>query len=337
MNVTEPGEGRVIYSETNIGGERHCQMPFAEQEMFGDEHTLEELEREVDDADKLDLVADVVDLPIEDTTKLWLRTVGRTRLLTADEESRVALAAQLGCSVSRKRMIESNLRLVVSIAKKYVGRGVSLQDLIQEGNIGLMRAVEKYDVSRGYRFSTYATWWIRQSIFRAIGDSARTIRVPVHTQEQCSRLRRVSLQLQQKFGRDPTSSEIASELKMPTSRVEDAMKALNEPISLEQSVGESEDSNLSEFIVDSTRETSDGIIRRTILRMKIDEILATLTEKEKTVILLRFGLADGRTSTLEEVASIFQVTRERIRQIEQRGMRKLKHPSRSNRLVDILD
>lgn len=273
----------------------------------------------------------------EDSAKLWLQTVGRTRLMTQEEELMTAIRAQAGCEASKRRMIEANLRLVVNIAKKFVSRGLSLQDLIQEGNVGLIRAVEKFDTARGYRFSTYATWWIRQAMYRAISDYSRTIRVPAHTIEAFSKLGKVGLRLQSVLGREPTLQEIADVADLPLERVQEAFKALSEPISLELPVGENNEAFLGDYIVDRSENTTERCLDRAMLRRRIKEILDTLSERERSVIEMRYGLEDGREQTLEEVARFFAVTRERIRQIEQKGMRKLKHPTRSRKLSEMLD
>lgn len=274
---------------------------------------------------------------LDDSVRMWLKRIGQIPLLNADEEIRLAINAKSGCEESKQVMIESNLRLVVSIAKRFMGRGLAMQDLIQEGNVGLIRAVEKFDPARGYRFSTYATWWIRQAISRAISDQGRTIRVPVHTLEAVNRLVRMSSALQQKLGRDATDTEISGALGIAVEKVRDLKRAICDPVSLESPVGESEDSQLSEYLKDGQGEEADVVAGRALMRRRINEILDTLTDREKGVILLRFGLADGRAYTLEEVANAFHVTRERVRQIEQSSLKKLKHPSRSRRLLEMLD
>lgn len=274
---------------------------------------------------------------VDDSVRMWLRQIGNKPLLTVEQEAELARRASEGCASGRRTMIEANLRLVVSIAKRFVGRGLSMQDLIQEGNLGLMRAVEKFDPSRGFRFSTYATWWIRQSIARAISDQARTIRVPVHTLEAISRITRASVHLQQSLGRLPTDQELADELGIPVAKVAEFMRSIVEPLSLESPVGEAEDSALGEFVVDGRHETASELITRTLVRKRIEDILETLSEREREVIAMRFGLLDGKAHTLEEVANCFQVTRERIRQIEQKSLKKLKHPSRSRRLLEVLE
>lgn len=274
---------------------------------------------------------------VEDSVKMWLRKIGRIPLLTAEQEVTLARSAQAGSEQCKQMLIEANLRLVVSIAKKFLGRGLSMQDLIQEGNMGLIRAVEKFDANRGFRFSTYATWWIRQAISRAISDQGRTIRVPVHTLEAVNRLMRASNQLQQRLGREPTSLEIAEQLGISEEKVHDFLRAISDPLSLEMPVGESEDSTLAEFIVDGHGETPADAAVRAVLRRRIDDILCVLSERERDVILMRFGLLDGQPHTLEEVARSFCVTRERIRQIEQKSLKKLKHPSRTRYLQELLD
>ncbi len=281
--------------------------------------------------------ADLEAAHLEDSVRMWLRRIGRTPLLTPEQELELARLAEKGNTVCRVALVEANLRLVVSIAKKFTGRGLSIQDLIQEGNMGLIRAVEKFDYRKGYRFSTYATWWIRQAICRAISDQSRTIRVPVHTLEAVSRLMKAATKLQQSLGRDPTEQEVADELGVPPEKVRDFFRAIAEPISLEMPVGENDDAALGEFIVDSGSQTPADAAVRALVRKRIDDILGTLSEREREVILLRFGLIDGRAHTLEEVARCFQVTRERIRQIEQKSLKKLKHPARARKLLEVLE
>lgn len=281
--------------------------------------------------------ADLDGAHLEDSVRMWLRRIGRTPLLTPEQELELARLAEKGCSVCKVALIEANLRLVVSIAKKFTGRGLTMQDLIQEGNMGLIRAVEKFDHRRGFRFSTYATWWIRQAICRAISDQSRTIRVPVHTLEAVNRLMRIATRLQQSLGRDPTEAELAEALNLSPEKVREFFRAIAEPISLETPIGEHDESALSEFIVDRADETPAEAAMRAMVRKRIDDILSTLSERERDVILLRFGLLDGRAHTLEEVAKCFQVTRERIRQIEQKSLKKLKHPSRARRLLEVIE
>jgi RNA polymerase primary sigma factor len=274
---------------------------------------------------------------VDDSVKMWLRKIGRIPLLTVEQEQALARSAVAGSKECKQMLIEANLRLVVSIAKKFLGRGLSMQDLIQEGNMGLIRAVEKFDANRGFRFSTYATWWIRQAISRAISDQGRTIRIPVHTLEAVNRLMRASNQLQHELGREPTTLELAEHIGMAECKVQDFLRAINEPLSLETPVGETDDSTLAEFIVDGFGETPAEAALRSVLRRRIDVVLSALSDRERDVILMRFGLLDGQPHTLEEVARSFQVTRERIRQIEQKSLKKLKHPSRSHYLQELLD
>jgi len=275
--------------------------------------------------------------PLDDSVRMWLKKIGQKRLLTPEQEFEFARCAASGCERCKQVIVESNLRLVVSIAKRFVGRGLSLQDLIQEGNMGLIRAVGKYDYRRGYRFSTYATWWIRQSISRSISDQGRTIRVPVHTLEAVNKLMRISLCLQQKLGREATYKEIGLESNMSADKVKNYLRAISDPVSLESPIGDSDDMALGEFIEDRGEESASDLALRGMVRERIDDLLSTLDEREQGVIAMRYGLLDGRAYTLEEVANAFQLTRERIRQIEQSSLRKLKHPSRSRRLLEVLE
>jgi RNA polymerase primary sigma factor len=273
----------------------------------------------------------------EDSVHTWFRKIGRIALLKPDQELELAEHCIAGCEDCKRLLIESNLRLVVSIAKRYVGRGLSLQDLIQEGNMGLIRAVEKYDPERGFRFSTYATWWIRQAISRAICDHGRTIRVPVHTLEAVNRMMKVAGNLQQQLGREATMNELSSKLNISVDRLMDFHRATHATVSLDSPVGDSEDMSLGEFIANRADETAIDTAFRSVVRNEIESILDTLTEREKDVVMLRFGLVDGLPRTLEEVARHFNVTRERIRQIEQKSLKKLKHPSRIRPLRELLD
>ena len=274
---------------------------------------------------------------VDDPVRMYLKEIGKVPLLTADEEIELAKRMEEGDEDAKKRLAEANLRLVVSIAKRYVGRGMLFLDLIQEGNLGLIKAVEKFDYRKGYKFSTYATWWIRQAITRAIADQARTIRIPVHMVETINKLIRVSRQLLQELGREPTHEEIAAELGMPVERVREISKISQEPVSLETPIGEEEDSHLGDFIQDDNVPVPADAAAFTLLREQLNEVLDTLTEREQKVLKLRFGLDDGRARTLEEVGKEFNVTRERIRQIEAKALRKLRHPSRSRKLKDYLD
>ena len=274
---------------------------------------------------------------IEDPVRMYLKEIGKVPLLSADEEVELAKKMETGNLDARKRLAEANLRLVVSIAKRYVGRGMLFLDLIQEGNLGLIKAVEKFDYRKGYKFSTYATWWIRQAITRAIADQARTIRIPVHMVETINKLIRVSRQLLQELGREPTPEEIAKEMDMSVERVREILKISQEPVSLETPIGEEEDSHLGDFIQDDNVPVPADAAAFTLLKEQLVEVLSTLTDREQKVLRLRFGLDDGRARTLEEVGKEFNVTRERIRQIEAKALRKLRHPSRSRKLKDYLD
>ena len=273
---------------------------------------------------------------LDDPVRMYLKEIGKIKLLTPEEELETAKRMAEGDEEARERMSEANLRLVVSIAKRYVGRGMQLLDLIQEGNLGLMKAVEKFDYTKGYKFSTYATWWIRQSITRAIADQARTIRIPVHMVETINRVLRTSHSMVQTLGREPTTEEVAKELHMDVPKVEEIMKIAQEPVSLETPVGEEEDSHLGDFIQDDDASQPSEEASYTLLREQLEDVLATLTPREQQVLRMRFGLQDGKPHTLEEVGKEFDVTRERIRQIESKALRKLRHPSRSKKLKDFL-
>ena len=288
------------------------------------------------DMEKIDLsVPDGIS--IEDPVRMYLKEIGKVPLLSADEEIVLAKRMSEGDEEAKKRLAEANLRLVVSIAKRYVGRGMLFLDLIQEGNLGLIKAVEKFDYQKGFKFSTYATWWIRQAITRAIADQARTIRIPVHMVETINKLIRVSRQLLQELGREPMPEEIAKEMDMPVERVREILKISQEPVSLETPIGEEEDSHLGDFIQDDNVPVPAEAAAQTLLKEQLNEVLDTLTEREQKVLRLRFGMNDGRARTLEEVGKEFDVTRERIRQIEAKALRKLRHPSRSRKLRDYLD
>ena len=276
-------------------------------------------------------------IAIDDPVKVYLKEIGRVPLLTPEEEIDLAIRISKGDANAKKRLSEANLRLVVSIAKRYLGRGMQFLDLIQEGNLGLIKAVEKFDYTKGFKFSTYATWWIRQAITRAIADQARTIRIPVHMVETINRLVRTSRQLLQELGREPTTEEVAARADLPVERVSEIMKMAQEPVSLETPIGEEEDSHLGDFIQDDNVMVPQDAAAFTLLHEQLMEVLLTLTEREQKVLRLRFGLDDGRPRTLEEVGRQFNVTRERIRQIEAKALRKLRHPSRSKKLKDYLD
>ena len=309
----------------------------ADDLMLDDDMDIDGLDDEEEvELDKIDLSVPE-GVSIEDPVRMYLKEIGKVPLLSAEEEIELAKKMEQGDENAKKRLAEANLRLVVSIAKRYVGRGMLFLDLIQEGNLGLIKAVEKFDYRKGYKFSTYATWWIRQAITRAIADQARTIRIPVHMVETINKLIRVSRQLLQDLGREPTPEEIAKEMDMNVERVREILKISQEPVSLETPIGEEEDSHLGDFIQDDNVPVPADAAAFTLLKEQLVEVLSTLTDREQKVLRLRFGLDDGRARTLEEVGKEFNVTRERIRQIEAKALRKLRHPSRSRKLKDYLD
>ena len=309
----------------------------ADDLMLDDDMDIDGLDDEEEvELDKIDLSVPE-GVSIEDPVRMYLKEIGKVPLLSAEEEIELAKKMEQGDENAKKRLAEANLRLVVSIAKRYVGRGMLFLDLIQEGNLGLIKAVEKFDYRKGYKFSTYATWWIRQAITRAIADQARTIRIPVHMVETINKLIRVSRQLLQELGREPTPEEIAKEMDMSVERVREILKISQEPVSLETPIGEEEDSHLGDFIQDDNVPVPADAAAFTLLKEQLVEVLSTLTDREQKVLRLRFGLDDGRARTLEEVGKEFNVTRERIRQIEAKALRKLRHPSRSRKLKDYLD
>nr|WP_288796352.1 RNA polymerase sigma factor RpoD [uncultured Mogibacterium sp.] len=310
------------------------------------EPNSEELADEEDDDDgvvltktgEIDVEATVPKtLPTDDPVRMYLKEIGKVSLLTADEERELAIRMEQGDEEAKKKLCESNLRLVVSIAKRYLNRGLSFLDLIQEGNLGLIKAVDKFDYTKGYKFSTYATWWIRQAITRSIADQARTIRIPVHMVETINKLIRISRQLLQEYGREPTSEEIAKEMGITVEKVREIKKISQDPVSLETPIGEEEDSHLGDFIPDDDVPAPVDAAAYSMLKEQLMEVLDTLSDREKKVLMLRFGLEDGRPRTLEEVGKEFNVTRERIRQIEAKALRKLRHPSRSKKLKDYLE
>ncbi len=311
-------------------------------ETFG-KQGIDVVEETSDSEDEEDKSEEEIDLSIpegisiDDPVRMYLKEIGRVPLLTADEEVELAKRMEAGDEEAQKRLAEANLRLVVSIAKRYVGRGMLFLDLIQEGNLGLIKAVEKFDYNKGYKFSTYATWWIRQAITRAIADQARTIRIPVHMVETINKLIRISRQLLQQLGRDPSPDEIAKEMEISVDRVREIMKIAQEPVSLETPIGEEEDSHLGDFIEDQDAPAPADAASFTLLKEQLEDVLDTLTPREERVLRLRFGIDDGRSRTLEEVGQNFGVTRERIRQIEAKALRKLRHPTRSHKLRDFLD
>ena len=310
------------------------------EELLLETDDMDEIE-DMEDEEEEDIKKEDLSVPkgiaVDDPVRMYLKEIGKIPLLTAEEEIELAKRMEAGDEEAKKELAEANLRLVVSIAKRYVGRGMLFLDLIQEGNLGLMKAVEKFDYTKGYKFSTYATWWIRQSITRAIADQARTIRIPVHMVETINKLVRVQRQLVQELGRDPSPDEIAKEMNMEVEKVREIMKIAQEPVSLETPIGEEEDSHLGDFIEDENALAPADAATFIMLREQLIEVLDTLTPREQKVLRLRFGLDDGRARTLEEVGKEFDVTRERIRQIEAKALRKLRHPSRSKKLKDFLE
>ena len=316
-------------------------MPLIVNEDFDFESLEPDSEAELEELVEAAETDDLTDMPkgvaVDDPVRMYLKEIGKVPLLTAEEEMDLAQRMEMGDEEAKNRLVEANLRLVVSIAKRYVGRGMLFLDLIQEGNLGLIKAVDKFDWRKGFKFSTYATWWIRQSITRSIADQARTIRIPVHMVETINKQIRVTRQLLQELGRDPTPEEIAAEMEIPVEKVREISKIAQEPVSLETPIGEEEDSHLGDFIPDEDVPSPADAAAFSMLKEQLDEVLSTLTDREQEVLRLRFGLDDGRQRTLEEVGQMFNVTRERIRQIEAKALRKLRHPNRSKRLKDYLE
>ena len=322
-------KGIEVVSETEI---EDFEVVLEDDDLTEDPDTI------IEEANEMDLEASLPKgVAVDDPVRMYLKEIGKVPLLSAEEEIELAQRMEQGDEEAKKRLCEANLRLVVSIAKRYVGRGMLFLDLIQEGNLGLIKAVDKFDYRKGYKFSTYATWWIRQAITRSIADQARTIRIPVHMVETINKLIRVSRQLLQTYGREPTPEEIAEEMGLSVEKVREIQKIAQEPVSLETPIGEEEDSHLGDFIPDDDVPAPDTAAAITMLKEQLVEVLETLTEREQKVLRLRFGLEDGRPRTLEEVGKEFDVTRERIRQIEAKALRKLRHPSRSKKLKDYLE
>ncbi len=347
-NVLEEAEVFEVFKDLELSDEdvEHIKEELEKNEVdilntADDMSDDEDIDAEINEEEEVELENIDLSVPegvsIEDPVRMYLKEIGKVPLLTAEQEIELAKRMEEGDEEAKKKLAEANLRLVVSIAKRYVGRGMLFLDLIQEGNLGLIKAVEKFDYRKGYKFSTYATWWIRQAITRAIADQARTIRIPVHMVETINKLIRVSRQLLQELGREPTSEEIAEEMNMPVERVREILKISQEPVSLETPIGEEEDSHLGDFIQDENVPVPADAAAFTLLKEQLVEVLGTLTEREQKVLRLRFGLDDGRARTLEEVGKEFDVTRERIRQIEAKALRKLRHPSRSRKLKDYLE
>ena len=331
-----PEQNAAVYDEFRNAG-----IEIEENLSAEDLDEIKDLEEEVNllpiDPEDMEALLQSEGIIIDDPVKVYLHEIGKVPLLTEEEEAALAERISKGDKEAAKRLNEANLRLVVSIAKRYVGRGLLFLDLIQEGNLGLIKAVDKFDSAKGFKFSTYATWWIRQAITRAIADQARTIRIPVHMVETINRLSKAERELVQDLGRQPQADELAEKLNMPIDRVREIMKVAQEPVSLESPVGEEEDSNLGDFVEDKDIPAPSDVASQTLLKEELNEVLNTLSDREARVLRLRFGLDDGRTRTLEEVGREFKVTRERIRQIEAKALRKLRHPSRSKRLKDFLD
>ncbi|NLJ90550.1 MAG: RNA polymerase sigma factor RpoD [Clostridiales bacterium] len=331
----------IMYDVLDRNDIDYLRKPISEEDDFDED--LEELDLDLEDDIEIDTEIEEIDYSIpegvslEDPVRIYLKEIGKVPLLTAEEEIVLAKRIEEGDEEARKRLAEANLRLVVSIAKRYVGRGLSFLDLIQEGNLGLIKAVEKYDHTKGFKFSTYATWWIRQAITRSIADQARTIRIPVHMVETINKVVRTGRLLLQQLGREATPEEIAKELDMTPERVREIQKISQEPVSLETPIGEEEDSHLGDFVQDENIKEPEDAASFSLLREQLFEVMDSLTEREQRVLSLRFGLEDGKTRTLEEVGQEFQVTRERIRQIEAKALRKLRHPSRSRKLKDYLE
>lgn len=339
MNLEQEQIDKFYDTLENLGIETMSSEEFIDippDEISPEIEELQEIENMTEE-ELVDPESLVDNFSVDDPVRMYLKEIGKVPLLTADEEVELARKMAEGDEKAKKIMAEANLRLVVSIAKRYVGRGMLFLDLIQEGNLGLIKAVEKFDYTKGYKFSTYATWWIRQAITRAIADQARTIRIPVHMVETINKLIRVSRQLLQELGREPTPEEIAEEMDMSVDRVREILKISQEPVSLETPIGEEEDSHLGDFIQDDNVPIPADAAAFTLLKEQLVEVLSTLTDREQKVLRLRFGLDDGRARTLEEVGKEFNVTRERIRQIEAKALRKLRHPSRSRKLKDYLD
>jgi len=355
-NILDPDEVSKHFEGVNMGEEEYDRLqefmdannidifrPIEDDDIISDDELgimmdeASEVEAEIEmDIDKIELSSEL-GIDTDDPVRMYLKEIGKVPLLTAEEEIDLAKRMEVGDEDAKKRLAEANLRLVVSIAKRYVGRGLLFLDLIQEGNLGLIKAVEKFDYRKGYKFSTYATWWIRQAITRAIADQARTIRIPVHMVETINKLIRVSRQLLQEYGREPTPEEIADYMKMDVSRVREILKISQEPVSLETPIGEEEDSHLGDFIPDENVPIPVEAATQTLLKEQLNEVLGTLTEREERVLRLRFGMDDGKARTLEEVGKEFNVTRERIRQIEAKALRKLRQRSRSGKLRDYIE
>ena len=335
IETREPNASEL--EEDDVDDDEILELELEEDDLLNDEEDEKKSGVIIKSSGEIEVSDSAKNIPTDDPVRMYFKEIGKVPLLTADEERELAIRIEQGDEEAKKKLCESNLRLVVSIARRYLNRGLSFLDLIQEGNLGLIKAVEKFDYTKGYKFSTYATWWIRQAITRSIADQARTIRIPVHMVETINKLIRISRQLLQEYGREPTSEEIAKEMGISVEKVREIKKISQDPVSLETPIGEEEDSHLGDFIPDEDIPSPVDAAAYSMLQKQLREVLDTLSEREKKVLILRFGLDDGRPRTLEEVGREFNVTRERIRQIEAKALRKLRHPSRSKKLRDYLE
>ena len=335
IETREPNASEL--EDDDVDDDEILELELEEDDLLNDEEDEKKSGVIIKSSGEIEVSDSAKNIPTDDPVRMYFKEIGKVPLLTADEERELAIRIEQGDEEAKKKLCESNLRLVVSIARRYLNRGLSFLDLIQEGNLGLIKAVEKFDYTKGYKFSTYATWWIRQAITRSIADQARTIRIPVHMVETINKLIRISRQLLQEYGREPTSEEIAKEMGITVEKVREIKKISQDPVSLETPIGEEEDSHLGDFIPDEDIPSPVDAAAYSMLQKQLREVLDTLSEREKKVLILRFGLDDGRPRTLEEVGREFNVTRERIRQIEAKALRKLRHPSRSKKLRDYLE
>lgn len=335
IETREPNASEL--EDDDVDDDEILELEMEEDDLLNDEEDEKKSGVIIKSSGEIEVSDSAKNIPTDDPVRMYFKEIGKVPLLTADEERELAIRIEQGDEEAKKKLCESNLRLVVSIARRYLNRGLSFLDLIQEGNLGLIKAVEKFDYTKGYKFSTYATWWIRQAITRSIADQARTIRIPVHMVETINKLIRISRQLLQEYGREPTSEEIAKEMGISVEKVREIKKISQDPVSLETPIGEEEDSHLGDFIPDEDIPSPVDAAAYSMLQKQLREVLDTLSEREKKVLILRFGLDDGRPRTLEEVGREFNVTRERIRQIEAKALRKLRHPSRSKKLRDYLE
>ena len=337
ISIIETREPTSLELEDDVDDDEILEMELDDDDLLNDEEDEKKSGVVIKSSGEIEVTDAAKNIPTDDPVRMYFKEIGKVPLLTAEEERELAIRIEQGDEEAKKKLCESNLRLVVSIARRYLNRGLSFLDLIQEGNLGLIKAVEKFDYTKGYKFSTYATWWIRQAITRSIADQARTIRIPVHMVETINKLIRISRQLLQEYGREPTSEEIAKEMGISVEKVREIKKISQDPVSLETPIGEEEDSHLGDFIPDEDIPSPVDAAAYSMLQKQLREVLDTLSEREKKVLILRFGLDDGRPRTLEEVGREFNVTRERIRQIEAKALRKLRHPSRSKKLRDYLE